>query len=310
MALSRPICEGPELRLLVIGKTGHGKSATANTLLGSDVFEISCFPESMTIKSSYEKSSRFGKKLVVVDTPGFFDTRKDDDEICMELIRSCALLSPGFHAILLVIKAERHTTENQEAVTKYFKLFGEEASEYLFLVVTHWDQVQAQAGSLDNYFRHGNEELLRLKSRCKGGAFTISNNGITEDGNDQVEKIVKMIDGNLERLGGKCFSNGIFEEMERYFNLHDNCKAACETIGGIFQCLANYRHYNEAPKASTDDESEQPIAKERYGYGNMQIHSAGRDKWRRGIADAKVKHGFFAKLVNFFRSMFEALLRS
>ena len=158
---------GPERRLLIIGKTGHGKSATANTLIGGDVFETSCFSESVTSKCSYEKVSKFGKQLLVVDTPGLFDTRRLNDKICSELIRSCALLSPGFHAILLVIKAERYTAENQEVVDIYFKLFGEEASEYMFLVITHWDQVQAEAKSLDNYFCRGNKELQRLKKCVK-----------------------------------------------------------------------------------------------------------------------------------------------
>ena len=250
---------------------------------------------------------------MVVDTPGFFDTRKADDEICTELIRSCALLSPGFHAILLVIKAERHTAENQEAVEKYFKLFGKQADEYMFLVLTHWDLIQEEAESLDNYFRRGNKELQRLKSMCKGGAFTISNKGTTKDRNYEVENIVKMIGANLERLGGKCFSNSIFQQMEWFYNLHDNYTAVSGKVRGMIQRLENYRHHNEALQSSTDEESERLCAKERYDY--MHEHSTGRDKLRREITDEEneekeVKRGFFAKLVRFFRRKFEVLLMS
>ena len=168
-------------------------------------------------------SERFGKKLVVVDTPGVFDTRHTDDQISTELIRSCAFLSPGPHAILLVLKtAERYTKENQEAIQKYFKLFGQGVADYMFLILSHWDQAPPDAESPENYIRRSGDQLNDLKDMCKGGCFTIINKIVEtevdrEEDDKQVERIIDGIDSNSEKLRSKYFTSALFTGIEAFF---------------------------------------------------------------------------------------------
>ncbi|KAI8642524.1 AIG1-type guanine nucleotide-binding (G) domain-containing protein [Parasitella parasitica] len=107
------------LNLVALGRTGDGKSSLLNDLLGSNVFvqKMSAKSQTKVIQSSqafwaplhpymYGKET-FGCQINVVDTPGFGDSQKRDQEffeIIQQALLDTAINKGGIHCILMVFK--------------------------------------------------------------------------------------------------------------------------------------------------------------------------------------------------------------
>uniref|UniRef100_A0A4W5PL95 AIG1-type G domain-containing protein n=1 Tax=Hucho hucho TaxID=62062 RepID=A0A4W5PL95_9TELE len=198
-----------EKRIVLLGKTGAGKSAAGNTILGTRLFKSKIHSSSVTKDCDKGREMVCGQSVAVIDTPGLFDTKFTQEE-AMEKITMCInLSSPGPHVFLVVIKLGRFTKEEQKTVKMIQKLFGDEASKYTMVLFTHGDKLRDVT---IEEFLSGNPNLVSLVEQCKGGYHVFNN----KDTNcSQVTELLAKINYMVEMNGGSHYTTEMFQDAER-----------------------------------------------------------------------------------------------
>ena len=196
-----------------------GKSALGNAILGQKKFVAKLSMKSETSTCGSGKRELDGRQLIVIDTPGLFDTHVESTHLAKGIGEAVVKSNPGPHCFIITISARnRFTEEAQKTIDRLSDIFGGDVLKYCIVVFTNEDAITNNGMTFEQWLPEQTRQLPGLASlinSCRGRCLAFNSYSRSASKLDRkVRQLVSMIDGMVAQNNGRIYTNDMYKKAE------------------------------------------------------------------------------------------------
>jgi predicted GTPase len=191
-----------------------GKSSFGNAILEKkNQFKSLKTAKSVTKKCEVHDRIFHDIRLLVVDTPGFFDTELKPKDLIPEIYSSYQVAAPGPHAFFVVFTTDRFTIQEQTVAEWIYKVFDERALDYCIIVFTGLDGLEKNNQTIEEFLQDAPEFLTNLIQKCNGRYIAIDNTASDDKIEEKSKILLEKISMMVKKNGGQYYNNKSFIQI-------------------------------------------------------------------------------------------------
>ncbi|RXN16960.1 interferon-induced very large GTPase 1-like protein [Labeo rohita] len=167
----------PNLRIILLGSSVSENSGVGNFILGRAAFDSEAPPDVVERVGGRLKD----RHVTIINSPQLLQTNISDHQIT-QTVRECVNLSdPGPHLIVLLLRHDQCSTEDQKCVEKVLNSFSERVYQHTMVISTQ------ETNEI-------NDILQKIIQECANRHFSLQRSSSPDDLLQMFDNIVEMND--------------------------------------------------------------------------------------------------------------------